>query len=169
MKRKFYTGLVEGMRRRKGLCSLVIMLSKLTPLVVFAAFFITLFVLLVTWNLKWIFFLIVPVVTFTVVTLMRNLLNYPRPFERFKYTPLVKHGRGKSFPSRHTASAVIIGMACLYVNVGYGVAMLIVAAIVAVTRILTGVHHIFDVLAGILISVGFGLFGFALIAPFFGL
>lgn len=169
MKRKFYTGLVERVRNRRGFCRLVIMLSKLTPLAVFAAFFITLFVLLITWNLKWIFFLIVPVVTFTVVTLMRNLLNYPRPFERFAYTPLVKHGKGKSFPSRHTASAVIIGMGCLYVNVGYGVAMLIVAAIVSVTRILTGVHHIFDVLVGILISVGFGLFGFALIAPFFGL
>lgn len=169
MKRKFYTGLVERVRNHKGFCSLVIMLSKLTPLTVFAAFFITLFILLVTWNLKWIFFLIVPVVAFTVVTIMRNVMNSPRPFERFKYTPLVKHGRGKSFPSRHTASAVIIGMACLYVNIGYGIAMLIIAAIVAVTRILTGVHHIIDVLFGVLISVGFGLLGFALIAPFFGL
>lgn len=169
MQRKFYRNLVAHIREKKAFCRFVIILSKLTPLVVFAAFFITLFILLITWNLKWIFFMLVPVIAFVTVTIMRNVINMPRPFQRFHYTPLVKHSKGKSFPSRHTASAVIIGMGCLYVNVGYGVAMLIVAAIVAITRILTGVHHITDVVVGIMISVGFGLLGFFLIAPFFNL
>ena len=115
MQRKFYTSLVEKIRSNPLLCKVVTILCKGLPWLVVAAYGVTLVVLLCTWNLKWIFFVIVPAVTVVLVTLLRNALNRPRPFERYGYTPLVSHGKGKSFPSRHTACAVVIGMACYYV------------------------------------------------------
>lgn len=169
MPKRFYASLVEKVRERNALCKAVIVLCKLLPWAVVAAYGITLLILLCTWNLKWIFFVIVPAVTVVLVTLLRNALNRPRPFERYHFTPLVGHGKGKSFPSRHTACAVVIGMACCYVHPAYGVPMLVLAAVVAVTRVMAGVHHIIDVVAGAAISVALGLLGFVLFAPLFGL
>lgn len=169
MQRRFYTNLVETIRAHPALRRWVVFLCKIAPWAVVAAYGVTLVVLLCTWNLKWIFFLIVPAVAVVLVTLLRNWLNKPRPFERFAFAPLVKHGTGKSFPSRHTASAVVIGMACLYVNVWYGIGMLFLAGIIGLTRILAGVHHIWDVVAGSIISVACGLLGFYCIAPLCGL
>ena len=169
MQRKFYTSLVEKIRSNPLLCKVVTILCKGLPWLVVAAYGVTLVVLLCTWNLKWIFFVIVPAVTVVLVTLLRNALNRSRPFERYGYTPLVSHGKGKSFPSRHTACAVVIGMACYYVHPAYGIPMLVLSAAVGITRVMAGVHHIIDVLAGAAISVACGLLGFVVFAPLFGL
>lgn len=169
MQRRFYTRMVEKVRDHRAFCRWLVFLCRIAPWAVVAAYGVTLAILLATWNLKWIFFLIVPAVAVVLVTLLRNWLDKPRPFERFAFEPLVKHGEGKSFPSRHTASAVVIGMACLYLNVWYGIGMLILSGIIGLTRILAGVHHIWDVVAGAAISVACGLLGFYLIAPLFGL
>ena len=169
MQQNFYKNMVKKVRANPNLQKIVILLCRIAPWAVVAAYGITLIVLLATWNLKWIFFLIVPAVAVVVVTLLRNALDKPRPFERFGFTPLVGHEKGKSFPSRHTASAVVIGMACLYVNIGYGVFMLLLAAGIGVTRVMAGVHHILDVVTGAAISVAMGLLGFCLFAPLFGL
>ncbi len=169
MQRRFYTRLNEKVRDHRALCRWVVFLCRAAPWAVVAAFGVTFLVLLVSWNLKWIFFLLVPAVAVALVTLLRDLLDKPRPFERFVFTPLVRHGAGKSFPSRHTASAVAIAMACLYVNVWYGVGMLFLAAVIGVTRVLAGVHHIWDVVAGAAISVACALPGYYLLAPLLGL
>lgn len=169
MQRRFYKRMVEAIEKREMLRRVVVILCRVAPWFVVFAYVVTLLILLGTWNLKWIFFLIVPAVSVGLVTVLRIVLDKPRPFERFVYEPLIPHGSGKSFPSRHTASAVVIGMACFYVNHLYGILMLVLAGCIGVTRIMAGVHHIWDLIAGAGISVGLGLLGFWLIAPLFGL
>jgi membrane-associated phospholipid phosphatase len=139
------------------------------PWAVVAVYGITLLVLLFTWNLHWIFFVLVPAVAVISCTVLRNVCNRPRPFERFHFSPLVPHGKGKSFPSRHTTSAVVIALGCWYLNPWYGAAMVLLSVVIGGTRVLTGVHHVEDVLVGGAISVFWGVLGFWLIAPLFGL
>ena len=113
-----------------------------------------------TRDTKIVFFIAVPVIDLIFVTILRFLLDKPRPFEVYQIEPLTKHSKGNSCPSRHTASAFIIGMACLYVNIPFGVLTLCMACIVGATRVLCGLHFIRDVLIGAGISVVLGIIGF---------
>ena len=88
------------------------------------------------------------------VTLLRVIIDEQRPYERFD-TPSVfgKTTKGKSFPSRHTASAFIIAMAFMYVNFWWGMLAMLIALLIELSRIMAGAHYIHDVLAGMAISI----------------
>jgi len=106
-------------------------------------------------------FTLIPLCTLIFVTVIRALINAKRPYEVYDYTPAVhKDTKGKSFPSRHTVCAFIIAMAFLYVNFRVGVIMLVIAAIIGVTRVLAGVHFIRDVISGAAIGILIGVLGF---------
>ena len=106
-------------------------------------------------------FTLIPLCTLILVTVIRALINAKRPYEVYDYTPAVhKDTKGKSFPSRHTVCAFIIAMAFLYVNFSVGVIMLVIAAIIGVTRVLAGVHFIRDVISGAAIGILIGVLGF---------
>ena len=108
--------------------------------------------------------LVIPAVTFVMVTLLRLITNRARPYEVLDINPLIKKNKsGQSFPSRHAASVFIIAMAFLYVNVYAGVALLILGSLMCVSRVLAGVHFVCDVVLGALISIILGVFGFFII------
>lgn len=95
-------------------------------------------------------FLAVPALTFLVVTLLRQWLNFPRPYDQLEYTPFLsaKPGKGKSFPSRHTASAAAIALAFCQLSPALGGGFWVLAATVAVSRVVGGAHYVRDVLVG---------------------
>lgn len=97
---------------------------------------------------------LVPMHVFLGVTLLRVIIDEQRPYERFD-TPSVFHKttKGKSFPSRHTASAFIIAMAFLYVNFWWGMIAMLIALLIELSRIMAGAHYIHDVMAGMAISI----------------
>ena len=71
---------------------------------------------------------LVPLGVFVAVTILRVVVNEKRPYERYGIPSVFrKTTKGKSFPSRHTASAFIIAMAFLYADVPLGIAALTVA------------------------------------------
>lgn len=108
--------------------------------------------------------LVIPAVTFVMVTLLRLLINRARPYEALDINPLIKKNKsGQSFPSRHAASVFIIAMAFLYVNIYAGIALLILGTIMCAARVLAGVHYVSDVIVGVVISVILGVFGFFII------
>lgn len=108
--------------------------------------------------------LIVPAVVFLAVTLFRKEFNRPRPYEKYDIEPIIrKDKKGQSFPSRHAASVFIIAMSFLYINTALGIVMLVIGAVMCVSRVLCGVHFIKDVLAGAALSVLIGYVGFFLI------
>lgn len=95
--------------------------------------------------------------------LLRAALNRPRPYEALNFTPLFpKDTKGQSMPSRHCFSAAAIVAAAFTVWVPLGVAACLLAAVVAVTRVLTGVHYPSDVLAGLAFGAGAAVIGFLL-------
>ena len=107
---------------------------------------------------------LVPAVTFAIVTIVRARLDAPRPYEAERIDPIIrKDTHGKSCPSRHVASAVIIACAITWINVPTGIAAFVACAIVAFTRVVGGVHYPRDVAFAIALAAACGLIGFLLI------
>lgn len=95
---------------------------------------------------------------FFLLSLSRRLYNRPRPYQTWDIQPLIKKDSlGKSFPSRHVFSATVIAMLALMINPCLGGTMLFLAAILAILRVLGGVHYPSDVLAGYVIGILVGL------------
>ena len=106
-------------------------------------------------------FMLVPLCTLILVTVLRIIINAPRPYEKYNYTPAVhKDTKGRSFPSRHTVSAFIIAMAFMYIQVSLGILMMVLAAVIAVVRVISGVHFVRDVIGGAAIGLVIGALGF---------
>lgn len=99
----------------------------------------------------------VPLGVLIAVSILRYIINEPRPYEVYGIDSVFhKETKGKSMPSRHTASAFIIAMAVLSLNIPLGITALTVAVLITVSRVLAGAHFIRDVLAGMAISVAAG-------------
>lgn len=94
-----------------------------------------------------------PAVTLLVGTWIRKWLDWPRPYEHMDLQPVSqKKEPGLSFPSRHSVSAFAIALACWQVWPLLGGWMLVAAVLVAVTRVLMLVHHVWDVVAGAVLA-----------------
>ena len=92
------------------------------------------------------------------------IVNEQRPYERYgKPSVFNKTTKGKSFPSRHTASAFIIAMAFMYESTPLGIAAMVISLLIEISRILSGAHYIHDVVAGMAFSVIAGYVFFFLI------
>lgn len=107
--------------------------------------------------------LLVPAISFVLVSLFRKALNAPRPYEVFGLPPVIaKDTKGKSFPSRHTFSIFVIGMTFLATCPlpWTGWLVLALGVCLATVRVLAGVHFPKDVIAGALLGITFGLLGF---------
>ena len=110
--------------------------------------------------------LVVPLDTFIVLSVVRAMINRPRPYERFGLPPVIpKKTHGKSMPSRHVFSAVIIGMTYLLWSpwAWVGVVILVIGALLMVVRVLSGVHFVSDVMVGMACGVVAGLLGYLVI------
>ena len=102
--------------------------------------------------------IIVPLDTFLVVSVVRRMIDRQRPYERYDMPPvIVKKTIGRSFPSRHVASAFVIAMTFLLAAgwMAYGIFLLAVSVLIGGLRVCSGVHYPGDVIAG----AGAGILG----------
>lgn len=91
------------------------------------------------------------------VSLLRIRINATRPYEKFGFTPLIKkESKGRSFPSRHAFSAAIIAFNIGAVYLPLGIAVGVIALVIAALRVVLGVHFIKDVVFGILAGILLG-------------
>ena len=106
----------------------------------------------------------VPGLTFWGGTLLRDRLNRPRPYEQPGFEPLVhKETRGHSFPSRHALSAAVLAMVWMYFYPAAGWVMVGITALICAGRVLTGVHHVRDVVFGAALGFALGAAGMLLL------
>ena len=106
----------------------------------------------------------VPLFILILTTVLRKIIKRPRPYEVYKTEPVIKRdGNGESMPSRHTSSAFIIAMAAIPVSLTLFFALTVIAATIALTRILAGVHFISDVIVGALIPIVTGIIFFVIL------
>lgn len=122
---------------------------KILPIFVFISYPLLLVFLLITKDDRILQSITVPLGVFVTVTIIRKFINAQRPYERLNITPLMqKDTKGLSFPSRHTASAAVIAMTFLFINIPLGIVFITVSALIGLSRIIAGVHFPRDVLAG---------------------
>ena len=105
--------------------------------------------------------ILVPGVSFVLVTLVRRWINAPRPYEKLEIDPIIhKDTKGKSMPSRHVFSLFVIAMTYLWVWPVLGVILLVLGVVLAGLRVIGGVHFPRDVLAGALCGIVSALVGY---------
>jgi len=73
-------------------------------------------------------------------------------------------GKGKSMPSRHTASAaaIAIAVAWAFPHPAIILAMVLLCAVIAMLRVVCGQHYVSDVLAALLLSLVISVIGYTL-------
>lgn len=104
--------------------------------------------------------ILTPLTSFIVVSFFRKCIDAKRPYIKYNITPLVKKDKkGESMPSRHVFSITIIAMCWLYIYQPVGIVLLVLTVVLAVLRVITGVHFIRDVIAGIAVGVLCGFIG----------
>lgn len=162
--KKQYLKSIEKIKDNKTIYSIVRFIYKFVPLAIFIGYPILIAYLMFTKDIRVVQVIVVPLVTFIGITIMRILINRTRPYEKYNFIPLFpKDTKGKSFPSRHTASGFIISYAFLYINPTLGFICLGISFIMAILRPMVGVHFISDVVAGMVISSIIGILFFFII------
>lgn len=103
--------------------------------------------------------LLVPAISFLLLSIFRSKVNAKRPYEVLDIQPLIhKDTKGNSFPSRHVFSVFVIAMTFLWLLPPLGAAFLTVGVLLAACRVVGGVHWPRDVVAGAAVGIVAGLF-----------
>lgn len=93
---------------------------------------------------------------FSTNLILKPLIKRTRPYETIpELKRLIRAQEDKSFPSGHTtASFAASGVVCMMSSKQWGRATVLLASLIAYSRMYLGVHYLSDVLAGM--SVGLG-------------
>ena len=111
--------------------------------------------------------LLVPGISFVLLSIFRNRIDAPRPYEMPGAKPPIikKDAPGKSFPSRHIFSIFVIAVTFFWVWPAAGILIGTCGALLSWVRVEGGVHFPRDVIAGALIGIGCGAVGYYVILP----
>jgi membrane-associated phospholipid phosphatase len=164
MTKEQYIKITEPLRSNTERAKRVTSLNHMLTALVFCVYPLYLFMLFVDhnpWLLRAVF---VPVVSFVGLTVIRRIINAPRPYETFDIPPVLeKDTKGKSFPSRHVFSVFIIAMTIFYEHPGAGVLLGIIGLLLGLVRVLVGVHEPRDIIAGAFAGIVCGIVGYYVI------
>lgn len=166
MTRETYIRMTGAVRAAVGRLPCGASLLRLPTLICAGAYIASLFFLMLASDVRLIPALLVPAACFLICTALRPLIGRQRPYDRFDAEPVgrFRRGKGKSMPSRHTASAAAIAAAVIYVfpTLPVATAMLALCALIAALRVLSGQHYISDVLAALALSFALSAAGYLL-------
>ena len=102
--------------------------------------------------------ILIPAISFVILSGFRKWFNRPRPYEDFGIPPLLKkESKGASFPSRHVFSAFMIA-ATLGTLTPWCYLLYVPAILLALIRVIGGVHYPLDVIVGARFAVICSLF-----------
>lgn len=88
---------------------------------------------------------------------LKNIIARTRPYDMVEVEVLVKHLSDFSFPSGHTLVSFNAAIALHHYHRRWGVAALVLASVIALSRLYLFVHYPTDVLAGLLLAIGIAL------------
>lgn len=135
-------------------------INKISTSLVYLIYPIILLILIFNRDQSFWRILFVPAISFILLSLFRKCFNAPRPYEVLDIQPIIKKDtRGKSFPSRHVFSAFVIAMTLYYISVPIGIFIMLLGLIIAIVRVLGGIHFPKDVIVGGIIGILCGIMG----------
>jgi membrane-associated phospholipid phosphatase len=161
MKKETYIKMTQPFREHPGMAKGLHIINRICMAIMYLCYPILLIFLLVSKEEAVVKVFLVPAISFVLLSLGRYVINRKRPYEAFEVPPVIqKNTKGKSFPSRHVFSATMIAMTYLLMSPWpfVGGILMVVAFVEAFVRVLSGVHYISDVVAGIVVGVVASLF-----------
>lgn len=166
MKKETYVNITAPLRDNQKLAKIIHISNRFLTGIVFIAYPLLLLWLLLEKDLILARAIIVPLDSFVILTVFRYIVNARRPYEVFEMAPVIpKNTKEKSFPSRHVFSVFIIAMTYLAVcPISWiGIVLLVIGCLLAVVRVVSGVHFPRDVIAGAIFGIAAGVVGFWMI------
>ncbi len=107
---------------------------------------------------------LVPGISFVLLSVFRKKLNAPRPYQVLDITPLIpKDTRGKSMPSRHIFCVFMIAASWCLLLPWLGILLAVMGVLMAIIRVIAGIHFPRDVIAGALVGILAGWLGYCVI------
>ena len=167
MKKETYVKMTQPFRDNPGMAKGIHIANKLCTLSMYLAYPLLIAYMLFVLKDPYVArMIIVPLDSFIILSVFRYFVNRPRPYEAFEVPPVIaKDTKGKSFPSRHVFSAMIIALTFLMASPfqWLGAIFVVVAILLAVVRVVSGVHYISDVVAGIAVALMAAIIGYVVI------
>ena len=161
MTREQYIKITEPLRQNPEKTKWVVRMNQILTGVVFLLYPVYVVVQFAKKDPNLLRAILVPAVSFVLVTVFRKMLNAPRPYEKFDIPPVIeKDTKGKSFPSRHVFSVFIIAVTIFTSYPVTGILVGVIGVAMAAIRVLGGVHEVRDVVAGAVIGLVCGIVGF---------
>lgn len=158
MNEELYRELGQRVRKYKHGEKIIIITNKVTTSFVYAVYPIILLIMIINNDSRFWKVLIGPGISFVLLSVFRNCFNAKRPYELYNIEPIInKDSEGKSFPSRHVFSVFIIAMTLSYISIPLGTVLFTIGSIIAIIRVLGGVHFPKDVIVGAITGVLLGI------------
>lgn len=113
--------------------------------------------------------ILVPGISFLFVSFYRKTVSSPRPYQVYNFVPaLEKDTIGKSFPSRHVFSIFMVAFTCAQASIALCALISVMGVLLAVIRVIGGVHFIKDVVAGFSIACLISILSYGILGGVFG-
>lgn len=161
MNENLYRKISDPIKASKNGVRLINLLNKLTTGLVYITYPVVLFWLGYKKDSRFLATLLIPAVSFIVVSIFRSYINFSRPYEQLDIEPIIKKDTvGNSFPSRHVFSVFVIAMTLYYISKPLGLTLMLVGLLISLIRVIGGVHFPRDVIAGAIIGILSGILGY---------
>ena len=161
MKKETYQNIMKFFEEHSSFKSALSWMNRLCTIGVMVSYPLQLLSLLIQRRTELAEAIIIPMNAFIILTVFRFLVNRPRPYEKFQTESAIhKNKKGNSFPSRHVFSSFMIAFTVLTFSpwMWTGILLLFISVIIALIRVVSGVHFISDVLAGFVFAAAASLF-----------
>ncbi|MEZ4103583.1 MAG: phosphatase PAP2 family protein [Candidatus Paceibacterota bacterium] len=91
--------------------------------------------------------------SWSLTEILKFIFSHPRPFLSIpEFSPLFVFGGNDSFPSGHATVFAAVAMAVYFENRKLGIFFIFSALIISISRVISGVHYLADILAGLLLG-----------------
>lgn len=160
-----YQTITAPLRRVSWGPPLIRLMNRLTTIAVYAVYILYLLYTLFFQPQILAIAIVVPFIGFVILTVVRDRIDAPRPYELLEIDPIITKGtKGHSFPSRHVFSVFIIATTISWNCLWLGILLFVIGLVICMIRILGGVHFPRDVIAGLVSGILGGTLGCAIIS-----
>lgn len=161
MDREQYIKIMGFIRSYKYGTAAIYTAGKVITYLTAAAYLLTIVLLVYRKDLRFIRVIAVPATGFVLLSVFRAKYNAIRPYEKYNFKPLFpKDTHGKSFPSRHVFSIFACAGAVSFIYPVPGAFIYIMGVMLALIRVIAGIHFPKDVIAGAFTGILCSIAGF---------
>ncbi|MBR5521216.1 MAG: phosphatase PAP2 family protein [Oscillospiraceae bacterium] len=146
--------------RSESMTKLLKLTNKGLTIFGFAAYPVLLISLFILAPEKLLTAIVVPGSGFVLLTLVRRKINRPRPYVALDIDPIIhKEKKGNSMPSRHVFSMAMIAAIWWLLSPAVCCILMIFSVILAIIRVVAGIHYPSDVVVGALCAIIWAISG----------